>query len=87
MPVADATPLDWTPGHPIRVATAEGLILTKMLAFRAQDQLDIDTLLIANRDTIDVDLIRAEWSPFVTTDPARASWLEAAIDKRVVCRE
>jgi hypothetical protein len=85
--IADASPLDWSEGHSIRVATAEGLILTKMVAFRPQDQLDIDTLLTANRDTINTDIIREEWSPFAATEAERTAWLEAAIDKRVVRRE
>src|SRR5438874_596059 len=49
-------------GTAIRVATAEGLILTKMVSFRPQDQADINTLLIANRNEIDVEFIRREWS-------------------------
>lgn len=85
--LADATPVEWTEGHSIRVATAEGLVLTKMVAFRPQDQLDIDTLLTANRDTIDVDLIRAEWAPFAPTEPERTAWLESAIERRVLRRE
>ncbi len=85
--LTDATHVEWTEGHSIRVATAEGLILTKMVAFRPQDQLDIDTLLTANRDTIDVDLIRTEWAPFAATEPERTAWLEAAIDRRVLRRE
>jgi len=85
--LAHAAPMEWTDGHTIRVATAEGLILTKMVAFRPQDQLDIDTLLTANRDTIDVDLIREEWSPFAATEVDRTSWLESAIIRRVVRRE
>ncbi len=85
--LADASPLEWTDGHTVRVATAEGLILTKMVAFRPQDQIDIDTLLVANRDTIDVPLIRREWSPFAAAEAERTAWLEAAIDKRVVRRE
>jgi hypothetical protein len=85
--IADAAPLVWSEGHSIRVATAEGLILTKMVAFRPQDQIDIDTLLTANRDTIDVPLIRGEWSPFAAAEAERTAWLEAAIDKRVVRRE
>lgn len=85
--LADASHVEWTEGHPIRVATAEGLILTKMVAFRPQDQIDIETLLTANRDTIDVDLIRREWAPFAPTEPERTAWLEAAIDRRVVRRE
>jgi len=85
--LAGAEALEWSEGHSVRVATAEGLILTKMVAFRPQDQVDIDTLLTANRDEIDVGLIREEWSPFAATEAGRTAWLEAAIDKRVVRRE
>lgn len=35
--LADASALPWTEGHSVRVASAEGLILTKMVAFRPQD--------------------------------------------------
>jgi len=83
----DAEDLEWSEGHSVRVATAEGLILTKMVAFRPQDQADIDTLLTANRDAIDVGLIREQWSPFAATEAERTAWLEAAIDKRVSRRE
>jgi hypothetical protein len=85
--LADAQPLAWSEGHSVRVATAEGLILTKMVSFRPQDQIDIETLLTANRDTLGVDLIRAEWSPFAAEEPERTAWLEAAIARRVVRRE
>jgi Nucleotidyl transferase AbiEii toxin, Type IV TA system len=85
--LADAETLEWSEGHSVQVATAEGLILTKMVAFRPQDQVDIDVLLTANRDAIDVGLIREEWSPFAATEAERTVWLEAAIDKRVVRRE
>lgn len=85
--IADASPLDWSEGHSIRVASVEGLILTKLVAFRTQDQMDIETLLTANRDTIDVQLIREEWSPFAATEAERTAWLEAVIAKRVVRRE
>ncbi len=85
--LVDAAPLEWTEGHTVRVATAEGLILTKMVAFRLQDQVDIETLLTANRDEIDLDLIREEWSPFAATEPERTAWLEATIARRVDRRE
>jgi hypothetical protein len=85
--LADATPMEWTVGHTVRVATAEGLILTKMVAFRPQDQIDIETLLTANRDTIDVELIRQEWAPFAEVEVERTAWLEAAIARRVIRRE
>jgi hypothetical protein len=80
----DAGPLVWTNDHLVRVASAEGLILTKIVAFRPQDQLDIDTLLTANRDKINIDFIREEWSPFAATEAELTTWLEAAIDKRIV---
>ncbi|HMF38471.1 MAG TPA: nucleotidyl transferase AbiEii/AbiGii toxin family protein [Isosphaeraceae bacterium] len=85
--LADAVRLEWTEGHTVRVATAEGLILTKMVAFRSQDQVDIETLLTANRDKIDLDLIREEWSPFAASEPQRTAWLETAISRRVERRE
>jgi len=85
--LADASPLEWTDGCTVRVATAEGLILTKMGACRPQEQIDIETLLTANRDKIDLALIRAEWSPFASTEPERTAWLEATIARRVDRRE
>jgi hypothetical protein len=85
--LADAELLEWSEGHSVRVATAEGLILTKMVAFRPQDQVDIETLLTANRDEIDVDVIREEWSPFAAAETERTEWLEAAIARRVVRRD
>lgn len=85
--LADALPVEWTQGHTVRVASAEGLILTKMVAFRPQDQIDIETLLTANRDQIDVDRIREEWVPFEAAEPERSSWLESVIARRVLRRE
>jgi hypothetical protein len=67
----------------LRVATAEGLILTKMVAFRPQVQVDIETLLIANRDEIDLDLIRQEWSAVAAGEEERTAWLEGAIARLV----
>ena len=58
-----------------------------MVAFRPQDQIDIETLITANRDDIDVGLIREEWSPFAATEAERTSWLEAVIARRVDRRE
>jgi hypothetical protein len=53
------------------------------VAFRPQDQADIVTLLAANRDDIDLDLIRREWAPFAATEADRTAWLEAAIARIV----
>lgn len=84
--LAEATSLPWTEGHSLRVATAEGLILTKLVAFRAQDQADIETLLIANREEIDLGLIREEWSAVAGQEEARTAWLEDAIARLVPTR-
>jgi hypothetical protein len=43
--------------------------------------------LTANRDTIDVQQIHDEWSPFAQTEVERTEWLRATIAKRVVRRE
>jgi hypothetical protein len=85
--LADAKPMEWSAGHSVRVATAEGLILTKMVAFRPQDQMDIETLLTANRETIDTGIIRAEWSPFAASEPERTVWLESAIARIILRRD
>ena len=67
------------PAGPIRVATAEGLILMKLLAYRLQDQADIEALVAANRGTIDLGWIQGEWETIFTTDDPRWRWLEEQI--------
>ena len=61
--IDSATPEDWR-GRTIHVASAEGLILLKLLAGRAQDLLDIDTLLAANQGRLDLGWIERSGSPF-----------------------
>ena len=56
---------------PIRIASVEGLILLKLLAFRTQDQVDIENLVAAHRDTLDLDWIRAEWQAVTSLDDPR----------------
>ena len=65
-----ATEETWL-GQRIRVASAEGLILLKLLAFRTQDQLDIENLVAANRDHLDVAWIQAEWQTLAGLDDPR----------------
>lgn len=65
-----ATEEDWL-GHPVRVASAEGLILIKMLAYRPQDVVDIENLVAAHRDTLDLDWIKAEWAAVASLDDPR----------------
>lgn len=40
-------------GRTVRVAPVEGLILTKLLAYRAQDRADIESLVAIHRETLD----------------------------------
>ena len=68
------------PEGPIRVATAEGLILLKLLAFRLQDQTDVEALVAANHGALDIDWIKAEWrSVFEVNDP-RMQWFLGLLD-------
>lgn len=77
--LAAATSLPWTPRHSLQVLTPEGLIVTKMVAFRPQDQEDIRTLIAANRTEIDADLIRREWADVALGEEDRTAWLEAEL--------
>jgi hypothetical protein len=65
-----ATEENWLE-HRIRVASADGLILLKLLAFRTQDQLDVENLVAANRDQLDVAWIQAEWQTMAPLDDPR----------------
>jgi hypothetical protein len=65
-----ATEENWL-DQPIRIASAEGLILLKLLAFRSQDQVDIENLVAANRDTLDIAWIKAECQTLAGLDDAR----------------
>jgi hypothetical protein len=65
-----ATDENWL-NHPIRVASVEGLILTKLLSFRLQDQLDIENLVAANHNNLDIDWIRSEWQSVASLDDPR----------------
>jgi hypothetical protein len=65
-----ATEETWQ-GHAIRVASPEGLILLKLLAYRTQDLLDIENLVAAQGDSLDLDWIRSEWQAIATLDDPR----------------
>ena len=55
----------------IRVASAEGLILLKLLAFRSQDVVDIENLVAVHRRTLDLVWIRSEWQTVAGIDDPR----------------
>ena len=63
--------------QPIRVASAEGLVLLKLLAFRTQDILDIENLVAAQPGTLDLDWIKSEWQSVASlNDPRMQRLLE-----------
>ena len=55
----------------IRVASAEGLILLKLLAYRLQDQIDIENIVAAHKGSLDLEWIRAEWQALSSLDDPR----------------
>jgi hypothetical protein len=67
--------------HPIRVASAEGLILLKLLAFRTQDVLDIENLVAVTGKSLDLDWIRGEWQTIEPLDDPRMKRLEELVAK------
>lgn len=73
--VLDQARLEPGPTVAIRVATAEGLILLKLIAFRLQDQTDIESLIAANREALDVEWIKREWHTIFGIDDPRMLWL------------
>lgn len=65
-----ATEEQWL-GHPIRVASPEGLIVLKLLAFRSQDVLDIENLVAARGPALDVEWVKKEWQTVAQLDDPR----------------
>ncbi|MFN4258156.1 MAG: hypothetical protein ACK4RK_02590 [Gemmataceae bacterium] len=71
-----ATDETWL-GQRVRVASAEGLILMKLLAARTQDWLDIENLVAAHSDTLDIAWIGDEWQTLADpSDPRMARFLD-----------
>lgn len=64
-------------GQEVSVASAEGLIVTKLIAMRPQDQADIWDLLAAYAGNLDLGFIRAEMASFTeASDPRWAQFEE-----------
>ena len=68
-------------GHKVRIATAESLIVTKLVAFRRQDQLDIENLLAANQGQLDLDLVRCEMESIAELDDPRLVQFEEMVNQ------
>ena len=76
----EARPEQWL-GCTVRIASPEGLILTKLLAFRTQDQVDIENLLAANRGQLDLDLVRREWQTVAELNDPRMRWFDDRVTR------
>ena len=64
-------------GCSLAIASPECLILTKLIAFRSQDQVDIENLLAANQGQLDLPFIRSEWETLAPeSDPRMQKFLE-----------
>jgi hypothetical protein len=50
-----------------------------LIAFRTQDQLDIENLLAANRGQLDLELIRREWQTVANADDPRLRRFEEMV--------
>ena len=78
--IDSAQPEDWL-GSRVRIATAESLIITNLVAFRRQDQLDIENLLGGNRGQLNLDLIRKEFDTVVESDDPRLQDFEVMVTR------
>jgi len=79
--VLDSARVEKWRSHAIRIASPEGLILTKLVAFRTQDQADIEDLVAANRDQLDLETIRREWQTVAGRDDPRSLWLKETLQR------
>jgi hypothetical protein len=67
--------------HSIRIASADGLILLKLIAFRPQDQLDIENLVATHQGKLDLDWIRTEWQTIAELTDPRMRFFEDKLTK------
>jgi hypothetical protein len=66
---------------PIRSASAEALVLMKLIAFRRQDLVDIESLLAANRGELDLEWIRGELASVIPADDPRLDGFNELVDE------
>lgn len=65
--------------QPTRVATAEGLILLKLTAWRSNDQEDIRALLAKHAGQLDLDWIRREFAQLSSPSDPTIAGFEAMV--------
>lgn len=61
---------------------SDPLPVTKLLAYRTRDQLDIENLVAAHRDALDLAWIQSEWATVAAPDDPRMGRLVELIAGR-----
>jgi hypothetical protein len=72
-------------GVPVRVATAEGLVVYKAVAWRERDRSDIERLLVRHHSTINMDAVRRLVRQFADAldEPERIEAFESLLRRSV----
>jgi hypothetical protein len=68
-------------GHNVRVSTAEGLIVMKLIAGRPLDESDVRDLLASYAGRIDLTYVRAELDSVMPEDDPRREKFESWVSK------
>src|SRR4051812_35273726 len=66
-------------GKSVRIGSAEGLIVTKLIAMRPQDEADIRELLVAYAGKLDLEFVRCEMDAFTDASDARRAKFDALV--------
>ncbi len=77
----DSATVEWILDCSAHVASAESLILLKLLAFRDQDRVDIQKLIFANPGQLDLDWIRKEWLAMADGNDPRYQHFEQLVKR------
>jgi hypothetical protein len=64
-------------GQAVRISSAEGLIVMKLIAMRPQDEADVQDLLATYAGDLDLGFVRAELDAFTELDDPRRAKFEA----------
>jgi len=68
-------------GIKVRVVSAEGLILLKLIAFREQDKMDVQGVLTAHAGKLKMGFVMSRLRRIFEPDDPRFAWLEDAMQK------
>lgn len=68
-------------GQKVRVSSAEGLIVMKLIAMRPQDESDIRDLITAYGHSLNFDFIRSELDTVIPSDDVRRQRFESWVSR------